>query len=255
MYPGRVQLLRGAASLLLVACVARDEAVLVGSVDLPCDAAEYVAHRRALNFCERDQDCVEVVPAPCLASYYANEATAAASLRDHERELAERCAVAPTASCQRPSLRPPRCRRGRCEPGGLDREERRRCWSGRLRVLELGRAALVHTGPDRPPTPETPQLALLRVDEPGRLTLRVEPGACSPYELLVQRPRSSWSSLLPLTTGATTLTTSVTPGEHRIFARGPADPCPLTLTATLERIDGTPVDARYHGLRFDTRCE
>jgi hypothetical protein len=259
VYSVRVRPLAQAVSaLMLVACAARDESVLVGADgehDRTCAAEAYREQRRTLNFCVEDADCVEIVPEPCLSSYYANVASASAWLRDVERDLAARCGVADTARCVRRPLGPPRCRRGRCTPGRLAREERRRCSSMRLPLLELGRPTVLSAGPRGTPAPAPPERAFVRVDESGEMTLQIEAGACGPYELFVDRPPSSWERLIPRATGAQTVSLAVEPGEYRMFFRGLEVPCTLSITATLRRADGSPVAARYHGLRYTTDCE
>ncbi|MFY0535744.1 hypothetical protein [Nannocystis pusilla] len=97
-----------------------------------CDVGAYLQQRRAANFCDEDDDCVEIVPEQCLAPYYANAASAAASLRGVERELADRCGVITSPACVRLPLGIPRCRRHRCVTGELDREARKRCWPDRI---------------------------------------------------------------------------------------------------------------------------
>lgn len=247
--------LAAAAALLVVACAPRDDHVFLGrpGVDAStCALADYLAQRRALNFCDDDADCVEIAPAPCLAPYYANRATASASLDAAEHALALRCDLAGT--CTRDVLGPPRCRRHRCVPGGLTRKQRQRCWSDRERVIELGRPAVIFTLPDRPPGRHDPQFAVLRVDEPAVAQIRVDAGACALSELALARPPSSWSRSYPASTSQE-INVDLEPGDHRISARGPDKSCPLTLTVTLQRSDGTPIAARYHGMSYWMNCE
>lgn len=234
--------------------------VVVGgaaSGDATCAAAEYRERREALNFCEVDGDCVEIEPEPCLTSYYANAATASESLHAVERELGARCGALEPEQCERGWLGPPRCRRGSCVPGSLDRSLRGHCSSVRAQLFELDRPGLVFSESAYKPPMEAPRFGLIRVDEPGTMTLQIEPGACVPYELFVDRPRSpsNWSRSIPPSTDAQTLTYSVEPGEYRLRIPGPEVACALSITVTLQRGDGSRVPARYHGLLYDMNCE
>ena len=254
-YARPVRLALTAAALLFVACGPRDDHVFAGrpgAAASNCEFANYLAQRRALNFCDNDGDCVEIEPAPCLAPYYANRATASASLNATEDALALRCDLAST--CSRHVLGPPRCRRHRCVTTGLTRKQRQRCWSDRQRVIELGRPAVLFTLADHLPGRHDPQYAVLRVDEPAVAQIRVDAGACAPYELALERPPSSWSRGYPARTSQE-VSVDLEPGDHRISARSSNNSCPLTLTVTLQRRDGTPITARYHGLSYWLNCE
>ncbi|MFO7567104.1 MAG: hypothetical protein R6X02_30950 [Enhygromyxa sp.] len=261
----RARHLSGVRSLVLAvgpltfaACVVGDKPVVIGGTavsDAVCAATEYRERREALNFCEVDDDCVEIEPEPCLTSYYANAATASESLDAVERELAARCGATEPQRCERQWLGPPRCRRGRCVPGELDRSVRGQCASTRVRLFELDRPELLFTHSGYPPPVGAPLTGLVHVDEPGTMTLRVEPGACVPYDLLLDHPPTWWSRSVPPSTGAQTLTYEVEPGEYGLRIFGPEVSCPLSITVTLQRSDGSRVPARYHGLLYALDCE
>lgn len=225
--------------------------------DSACDVVDYRERRKALNFCEVDHDCVEIEPEPCLSSYYANAATASQSLRAVERELGVRCGATDLDRCDRQWLGPPRCRRGRCVSGELDRGTRERCSSVRAQLFEFDRPGLVYTESGHKPPMEAPRFGLIRVDEPGVMTLEVDPGGCVPYQLHIDRPRyaTRWSRSIPASSGPQTLTYDVEAAEYRLRVWGPELSCPVTVTVTLHRDDGSRVPARYHGLLYDMDCE
>lgn len=247
-----------AASLLLAAaCAATDEPIILAG-DLPrsveCDTAGYLKQRRELNFCEEDDDCVEIVPEPCLASYYANAATAASSLRDVERALAGRCGVVTSQECSRPPLGVPRCRLHRCVPGRLDRETRRLCWPIRIPFLELGQGVVIHSRPS-PPISDVSRSAHVRLDEPGTLTLHVEPRGCALSQIELKHRSSAWIRTFPAGAEATTLSEELEAGEYVVLARGPGPSCPIEISAELQDVEGAAIPAKYHGLRYSVACE
>jgi len=246
-------------TLTFAACVAGDKPTITGEAvsDSTCADPEYLERREALNFCEVDDDCVEIEPEPCLTSYYANASTASESLHAVERELWARCGDTEPERCERQWLGPPRCRRGRCVPGELDRSVRGRCSSVRVQLFALDRPGSGFSESAYTPPKEAPRYGLARVDEPAPMSLRIEPGACVRYELFVDRPRPSpsWSRSSPSSTSAQTLTYDVEPGEYRLRIRGPEVSCALSITVTLHRGDGSQVPARYHGLFYDVDCE
>ncbi|MEZ4452971.1 MAG: hypothetical protein R3B09_26160 [Nannocystaceae bacterium] len=247
-----------AASLLLAAaCAATDEPLVLAGEGSPtvCESAAYLQQRRAMNYCEEDDDCVEIVPEPCFTPYYGNAATASSSLRDVERELAGRCGVVTTPGCPRPPLGVPRCRLHRCVPGRLDRETRRLCWSIRIPLLEFGHGAVIYSRPSHPPIPDASRSAHVRLDEPGTLTLRIEPRKCALSEIELTDRASGRILTFPAGAETMTLTEELDAGEYVVLARGPGPSCPIEVTAELHRAGGAPVPAKYHGLRYSVACE
>ncbi|MCY1009869.1 hypothetical protein OV079_30775 [Nannocystis pusilla] len=248
---------RLAAVLLVAACTARDEPVILGgdvSRTVDCDVGAYLQQRRAANFCDEDDDCVEIVPEQCLAPYYANAASAAASLRGVERELADRCGVITSPACMRLPLGVPRCRRHRCVAGELDREARKRCWPSRVPLLELGQSAVIYSRPEAPPVWNVSRSAHVRLDEPAILTLHIEPHGCV-LSRIDLRLDPSWLREFAATDGAMTLTQELEAGEYLVLARNAGPSCPVELTAELHRTDGTAVPPKYHGLKYLIVCD
>lgn len=222
--------------------------------DLACQLPpSYLAAREALGFCERAEDCVEIEPEACLPVYYANIATAARSLRGVEAGLATRCDV-PAGSCVRELLGPPRCRRGRCETGGRPPKRPRGIphlsyWPVRYLALELDRPAVLHSYyDDRLPEP---QEAHILVEEAGELTLTVEWKGCPEGQIAI--PAHYLHRLGQRRDGdRETLRFRVEPGKPIIQVRTPTNArrCAVTITAHLERRDGTAVPARHHGVGY-----
>lgn len=218
-------------------------------------AAEYLSARQALDFCTQDDDCVEIVPEPCLPVYYANIATGERSLGASERTLAAQCGVRSSA-CERPLLGRPRCLKGRCHRGGRPAYAGRRvsCWSERWQIVTLDRPHVLHAW--RNTFEPQPQTARLTVEQPGELTLRVDWGDCTGDRELqvfglkpgyVDRQRREHVD---------TLRARVAPGDLEIRLNLTSLRCDrATITAHLDRNDGAPVPDRFHGILYQTACE
>jgi hypothetical protein len=248
-----------AAALLLAACARPEPPFLLSSQARDAEAcvravSAYLPAREALAFCENDSDCVEIVPEPCLSSYYANVATAERSLASREKDLAAQCGV-PESACVRTSLGWPRCDGGRCRRGGrVPRLRGMSCWAERWQIVTLDRPHVLHAW--RSPPDLAPENARLTVEAPGHLTVRVDWGDCTGdnelqvYELHPQPPERQRLGNLEV------LRFPVSPGDYTFRLRPASINCEFaTLTAHLDRADGAPASGRFHGLEYQRLCE
>src|SRR5262249_5677656 len=153
-----------------------------------------------------------------------------------------------TTGCERSPLGKPRCRQGRCV-GGRTRSYQQGlwCWFEPVQVVTFDRPHVLLAW--RNPTDPEPDRALVIVDEPGRMTVRVDWGGCSgdrelqvdsvdPKELV--RRRAGDREILEF---------PVVPDRYELRLRPASVGCLRAgLTVHLDRADGAPAVSRYHGL-------